>query len=1446
MKVSLSVIVLALLAPFAAANEPYLVKEINPHVSPTSSFPDHFQTIGNLVFFNTTDYYGYPQQLWRTDGSDFGTIFLHNADSTAVAFNGKAWFTSGGGLWSSDGTIEGTQQLTLPVVSPALTPNSLMASSSALYFYAGPGKTSIWTTDGTTAGTHQVTTKTFVPGVNAIQIEYYQNWAAAGSNLYFIADDGTGFSVWRTNGSAMSLIDGPPSGWYVIALQSFGNIVLYQKISSGGYQSQQQYWRTDGTQAGTYALSANGQPLYYDGYFRNVVVSGGSLYFVGNDGTGRKLWRSNGTSAGTAAVATSLPGASATFDGNLLCALANGTLILSGPPVGANDVLGLWSWDGTNTTFLANAGYGNTAQAAVAAGSYAVFGTHGDLWRTDGTIGGTYILATTNGSDGYHNWPMSALGTSVLMNGYDATSGYELWKTDGTIGNTARLKDLLVTTYGSNPAKLTRLKNGVAFFANSNATSDGYPGTSTELWFSDGTDAGTQQLLADGNYTGSIASCGGTAFFSHDTPATGTELWTSDGTAAGTSMLLDLYPGTTPPYTNSGNPSYFTCIDTTMYFFAYDRDGWALWRSDATAPGTYKIKNTVALSQPVQFGHGLMFLADRVLWISNGTAEGTYPIKTFDQVSYTGLLSAGGYAYLAAGSGSAELWRSNASAAGTTAILSGSYFEPHMEMNGRAIFGAGGPSLTGSCSIGDAGDVYCFDSAMVLPYYATPKVFNGRLYYINGHVKSTDLFTPAVDTGITAGRLLAAAGGRLYMQPDSYYSALQETDGTVAGTKTFSLSLGQNPELVESGGRLFISQYELYAYDLEVAALSMAPQSVASPGGQQITINGRGFIAPVKVLVGGSMATVGSATSNSVTFTAPSHDTGAYKVVLTTADGRTIDVNTPLVYTCSGPSAVINSTPGPVCPMVPVHLQGGGGTQCHWYPAAGLDNPASCSPTATLSRTTTYTLVVQNASGCPSSNNPTVTVQIFPAPDSTITLPSTTLIPGNTYSASVPDAGPGATYQWSGTSVTIPDPTQRTISFQPGCGPAKLNVVVTNVNGCSTAFSANLYVYAAMTVKSITPIYARPGMAMTLIGTGFQCVNSVTINFGSIPVPFEVENATTIQLRYPPNGVAGSIYASTPSSGGRTSWIYRSYRDDMSGDGSSDIVWRRPAGGETLIWSLSPTGAITTLTPAVRGSGTTDYKVVGIHEIGGYLYPSDILWQRTSTGELSTTYMAPPGVTQLPEKAWPVIPPPTLKVAAMGDLDGDGFGEAIMRDTQTGATSLWKFDHNSFSQTPIHAGGNLDWTIVAARDFDFDGKDDILWRHTSGMTLIWFMNGAAIRSSAAVHSGGNTDWSIAGAGDFDGDGKADILWRHNPTGMTLLWQLNGAQIIASTVVHSGSNQNWTIAALGDYDGDSKTDILWRENNTGMTLYWRMSGPQIVSSVLLHGGGNLDWQIEAPR
>src|SRR5262249_17385008 len=111
---------------------------------------------------------------------------------------------------------------------------------------------------------------------------------------------------------------------------------------------------------------------------------------------------------------------------------------------------------------------------------------------------------------------------------------------------------------------------------------------------------------------------------------------------------------------------------------------------------------------------------------------------------------------------------------------------------------------------------------------------------------------------------------------------------------------------------------------------------------------------------------------------------------------------------------------------------------------------------------------------------------------------------------------------------------------------------------------------------------------------------------------------------------------------------------------------------------------------------------------------------------------------------------------------------------------------------------------VPPHDFNGDNASDIVWRDTSGNTVIWLMNGTTITnqgSSLVANIGGQ--WAIVGQRDFNGDGKADILLR-DTSGNVAIWEMNGTTVLnANSSFVANVPASWSIFGTGDFNGDGK-------------------------------------------
>jgi ELWxxDGT repeat protein len=223
------------------------------------------------------------------------------------------------------------------------------------------------------------------------------------------------------------------------------------------------------------------------------------------------------------------------------------------------------------------------------------FDDHRDLWRTDGTREGTFLLKSETCPDRYSTGDTEAIaGGSLFFAGFDAEAGCELWHSDGTAAGTGRVSALGPAGYGSHPHEFVALGER-AFFTI-------YPssGTSGGLWVTDGTPGGTS-LFADFPYIELLTVVGGRMFFV--APDTGFALWTSDGTIAGTRSLrhFESYELCYRPSECYAKTTFLQPEGDGVFFVADDGDGLQFWSSDGTAGGTQRLTR---IASPAALGMG--------------------------------------------------------------------------------------------------------------------------------------------------------------------------------------------------------------------------------------------------------------------------------------------------------------------------------------------------------------------------------------------------------------------------------------------------------------------------------------------------------------------------------------------------------------------------------------------------------------------------------------------------------------------------------------------------------------------------------------------------------------------------------------------------------------------------------------------------------------------------
>ena len=369
--------------------------------------------------------------------------------------------------------------------------------------------------------------------------------------VYFTANDGThGNELWKTDGTeagtqlVVDLYPGSDSG---LSTSSFLWPVIYNNqifFTGSDATHEGALFKSDGTPGGTSFVWDTTNPY---GYPKFLYVVNSRLLFIINDGAslgehhGEEWYQSDGTGAGTSLVKDICEG------------VWGGVRADSGnTPVIIGDVIYFQGYYAINDL---------------------TEGSGTELYRTDGTFDGTYMVKDINldeydndsGTGGSGPYNFTVVDNTLFFTAYDGTSGGNgtaLWKSDGTETGTVMVKDINPATDTSNPIGSLAAINGALFFRGDDGTHG------DEVWSSDGTESGTVMLEDIVSGSGSsnasyFTSYENKIFFSASDGINGTELWQTDGTPGGAFLLKDIFPGA-----ESSSPGYFSRVGEELLFKA--------------------------------------------------------------------------------------------------------------------------------------------------------------------------------------------------------------------------------------------------------------------------------------------------------------------------------------------------------------------------------------------------------------------------------------------------------------------------------------------------------------------------------------------------------------------------------------------------------------------------------------------------------------------------------------------------------------------------------------------------------------------------------------------------------------------------------------------------------------------------------------------------------------
>lgn len=216
----------------------------------------------------------------------------------------------------------------------------------------------------------------------------------------------------------------------------------------------------------------------------------------------------------------------------------------------------------------------------------------------------------------------------------------------------------------------------------------------------------------------------------------------------------------------------------------------------------------------------------------------------------------------------------------------------------------------------------------------------------------------------------------------------------------------------------------------------------------------------------------------------------------------------------------------------------------------------------------------------------------------------------------------------------------------------------------------------------------------------------------------------------------------------------------------------------------------------------------------------------------------------------PVPTDPTRKVFAPGDFDGDGNADLIVRKSNG---ELWLFSGDGAGHYPVSRRIGTGWqiydSIVGVGDYNGDGKNDIVARKMDGSLWLYAGTGVVSASSEGYRGGvkiGDFGWdafnTILGVRDFDGDGKTDLLAR-TPSGDLYLYPGTGT---GTTGTGRKIDFGWGIfdklVAVQDFDGNRTSDLIGRKPDGTLWFYANSGKASLVNPRQIGAGWGIYDQI----
>ena len=275
---------------------------------------------------------------------------------------------------------------------------------------------------------------------------------------------------------------------------------------------------------------------------------------------------------------------------------------------------------------------------------------------------------------------------------------------------------------------------------------------------------------------------------------------------------------------------------------------------------------------------------------------------------------------------------------------------------------------------------------------------------------------------------------------------------------------------------------------------------------------------------------------------------------------------------------------------------------------------------------------------------------------------------------------------------------------------------------------------------------------------------------------------------------------------------------DFDGDGRDDVLFRRRDSQAWLYYAVQDPEATPRVVIREDFGVSEDPKygqLRGVGDVNGD-GRDDLVLRHRDTGRW-VAYLMDGNRSEFHRIHGPTR---TLKymLVGLGDFNGDGRDDLLLRHVESGSWISYEMDMDPRIRgvlRRIPATRNRAFAFEGIGDLDGDGRDDLVLRDTNtGEWITYLMDGAQARLRRQHGLPRDAAYGYVAIGDFDGDGDGSMLVRHTSVGDWVEWDLSGTTALAGHYSGLVRDLAWRSA---EREAPNTADGLWTTEDGRIVL-----------------------------